>query len=119
MFFFFFREPTKRDYKIPKRNFNAAHRSLLIDLSRNGFTEEFSDFGLRESSKSVTKLELPDLPSDSQSGERALKLTTPASQSAYGIQARHRQIITNVLCHEMRCFFASNGSYVKQFNMMA
>lgn len=126
MIFHFFQEREanqKEAKKIPKINFDATHWSQLIDLSQNGicepgFTEEFLDNEL-ESSKSGIKLELPDLPSHSQSVERAVKLTTSASQSVYGIEARHRHIITKVLCHEMRPSFASKGSYVEQFNMMA
>ena len=52
-------------------------------------TEDFSESELREALLNGTKLDLPDLPSHYQAMEQAVKLTTEASQTVYGFEARH------------------------------
>ena len=98
------------------------HWTQLVNLSQNGvceppFTEGFSENELRESLMNGTKLDLSDLPSHSQCVERAVKLTTEASQSVYGFEARHRHIIAKVLCHKLRpSSSSSKGSDMELFD---
>ena len=54
--------------------------------------KDVSESELRESFLNGTKLDLPDLPSHSQVMEQAIKLTTEASQTVYGLEARHQHI---------------------------
>ena len=74
--------------------------------------EDFSESELRES---LLKLDLPDLPSHSQAMERAVKLTTEASQTVYGFEARHQHITAKVLSQKLRTAFLSKDSYMEQF----
>ena len=55
-------------------------------------TEDSSESELWESLFDGTKLDLPDLPSHSQATEQAVKLTTEASQTVDGFEARHQHI---------------------------
>ena len=77
-------------------------------------TEDFSE--LRESLLIGTKLDLPDLPSHSQTMERAVKLTTEASQTVYGFEAKHQHITAKVWNQKLRTAFLSKGSYREQFD---
>ena len=70
-------------------------------------TEDFSESELRESLLDGTKLDLPDLPSHSQAMERAVKLTTEASQTIYGFEARHQHITAKVLSQKLWTAFMS------------
>jgi len=63
-----------------------------------------------------TELKLPDLPSHSQSVERAVKLTSEASAIVYGQESRHRHIIAKVASHQMRPAFDSKGSYAESYD---
>ena len=73
--------------------------------------EDFSESELRELLLNGTKLDLPDLPSHSQAIERTVKLTTEASQTLYGFEARHQHITAKVLSQKLRTAFLSKGSY--------
>ena len=111
----------KRLKRIPTINFNATHWAQLIDLTLCGIfeppmMEDFSESELRESLLNGTKLDLPDLPSHSQAMERAVKLTTEASQTVYGFEARHHHITAKVLSQKLRMAFLSKGSYMEQFD---
>ena len=55
-------------------------------------TEDFSESELREL--------LLDLPSHSQVMEQTVKLTTEASQTVYGFEARHQALTHNSLSFE-------------------
>ena len=71
----------KRLKKITAINSEATHWSRLISLSESGIcelalTENFSDQELQDALLNGTKLDLPELPSHSQSVERAVKLTS-------------------------------------------
>ena len=76
----------------------------------------FFEFELQESLLNGTKLDLPDLPSHSQAMEWAVKLTTEASQTVYGFEARHQHITAKVLSQKLRTAFMSKGSYREQFD---
>ena len=78
--------------------------------------KDFSDTELRESLLNGTTLDLPDLPSHSHAMERAVKLTTEASQTVYGFEARHQHITTKFLSQKLRMAFLSKGSYREQFD---
>lgn len=122
--FFIFRSsepPKKRLKKITSINFEATHWSTLIDLSQRGIcepavAEDFSTNELLESLLNGTELKFPKLPAHSQGVERAVKLTTEASQIVYGQEARHKHIITKSLCHQIRPAFSSKGKYTEQFS---
>ena len=78
----------KRPKKTTAINTEATHRSQLISLSESGIcepalTEDFSDQELQDALLNDTKPDLPELPSHSQSVERAVKLTSEASHSVY------------------------------------
>ena len=77
---------------------------------------DFSESELQESLLNETKLDLPDLPSHSHAMERAVKLTTEASQTIYGFEARHHHITAKVLSQKSRTAFLSKGSYREQFD---
>ena len=79
-------------------------------------TEDYSESELRESLFNRTKLDLPDLPSHSQAVERAVKLTTEASQTVDGFEARHQHITAKVLSQKLRTAFLSKGSYMEQYD---
>ena len=101
-------------------NFKALHWTDLIDLSVNGVGEppltlDLSDNEIQNSLLTGEKIDLPDFPSHSQGVERAVKLVTEASQSVYGFEARHQQILANVLCQQLRPAFSSKGSYMELF----
>ena len=78
--------------------------------------KDFSGFVLRESLLNGTKLDLPDLPSHSQAMERAVKLTTEASQTVYGFEGRHQHVTAEVLSQKLSTAFLSKGSYREQFD---
>ena len=78
--------------------------------------KDFSESELREPLLNGTKLNLPELPSHSQAMEWAVKLTTEASQTAYGFEARHQHITAKVLSQKLRTAFLSKGSYREQFD---
>ena len=79
--------------------------------------KDFSESELQESLLNGTKLDLPDLPSHSQAMERAVKLTTEASQTVYGFEARHQYITAKVLSQKLRtAFIGSNLTlYIKLY----
>ena len=79
-------------------------------------TEDYSESELRESLLNGTKLDLTDLSSHSQAVERAVKLTTEASQTLYGFEARHQHIAAKVLSQKLRMAFLSKGSYMEQYD---
>ena len=79
-------------------------------------TEDYSESELREMLLNGTKLDLPDLPSHSQAVEWAVKLTTEASQTVYGFEARHQHITAKVLSQKLRMAFLSKGSYMEQYD---
>ena len=75
--------------------------------------KDFSESELRESLLNGTKLDLPDLRSNSQAMK--VKLTTEASQTVYGFDGRHQHITAKVLSQKLRTGFLSKGSYREQF----
>ena len=77
--------------------------------------ERLFEFELRESLLNGNKLDLPDLSSHFQAMEWAVKLTTEASQTVYGSEARHQYITVKVLSQKLRTAFMSKGSYREQF----
>ena len=107
--------------KMTPINFDARHWYELTNLSQKGIcepalTEEFSDHELQNALIHGTKLEIPDLPSHSQSVERAVKLTTEASQVTYGKESRHRHILAKIRCRQMRPPYASKGHYSENYD---
>ena len=78
--------------------------------------KDFSESELRESLLNGTKLDLLDFPSHSQAMERAVKLTTEASQTVYDFEARHQHLTAKVLGQKLRTAFLSKGSYREQFD---
>ena len=78
--------------------------------------EDFSESELRESLLNGTKLDLLDLPSNSQAMEQAVKLTMEASQTVYGFEAKHQRITAKVLSQKLRMSFLSKVSYMEQFD---
>ena len=92
-----------------------------IDLTLCGIFEppmmkDFSESELRELLVNGTKLDLPDLSLHSQAMERAVKLTTQASQTVYGFEARHQHITAKVLSQKLRPAFLSKSSSREQFD---
>ena len=90
-----YEQPAKEKLKkIIAINTEATHWSQLISLSESGIcepalTEDFSDLELQDALLNDTKFDLPELPSHSQTVERAVKLTSEASHSVYGLASRH------------------------------
>ena len=78
--------------------------------------ERFFECELRESLLNETKFDLPDLHSHSQAMEWAVKLTTEASQTVYGFEAKHQHKTAKVLSQKLRTAFMSKGSYREQFD---
>ena len=102
-------------------NFKAVHWTDLIDLSVNEVCEppltlDCSEDELQNSLLTGEKINLLDFPSHSQGVERAVKLVTEASQSVYGFEARHQQILVKVLCQQLRPAFSSKCSYMELFD---
>ena len=56
-------------------------------------------------------LDLPDFPSHAQSVERAVKLVSEASSFVYGLEARHKYILTKVKRRKLRPAFKSKSEY--------
>jgi len=89
--------------KITTFNIEATHLPELTNLSQSGIcepalTEHSSDQAIQDVMLNGRKLELPDQPSQSQSVERAMKLTSSeASQTFYGLYSRYKQILVKVL----------------------
>ena len=115
------KSPVKRLKKITQINPDAGHWSQLIDLDQHGVCEpgmcaHFSDEELQNSLLTGVKLELPILPSHSQSVERCVKLVSDASHQVYGLEARHRHINATVLSRKVRPTFESKSSYVQVFD---
>lgn len=113
--------PKKRLKTITAINTDATHWSELINLSQHGIcepalTEHFSDSDLQNALENGTELKLPDLPSHSQSVERAVKLTSEASVIACGLESRHRHILAKVASRQMRPAFESKGAYDESFD---
>ena len=79
-------------------------------------TEDFSKSELRRSFLNGTKLDSSDLPSHSQAMEWTVKLTTEASQTVYGFEARHQYITAKVLSQKLRTVFLSKGFNMEQFD---
>ena len=116
-------QPKQRLNKITKINTEAAHWSELIDLSQRGIcepslTDEFTKQVLQDALLYRNKLDLPDLPSHSQSVERAVKLTSEASHMVYGLESRHKHILARQMSRSLRPSFASKGSYNANFDEM-
>ena len=78
--------------------------------------KDFSESELQESLLNGTKFNLPDMPSHSQAMERAVKLTTEASQTVYSFEARHQHITAKVLCKKLKTAFLYKGTYREQFD---
>ena len=111
----------KRLKKITKINLAAHHWSELVNLNQPGVcepgvTEDFPMEDIKESLLSGVKLDLPILPSHSQSVERAVKLTSEASYQVYGVDSRHKHIMTKVLSRKLRPAFISKGHYDQCYN---
>ena len=112
----------KRLKKITAIDFKATHWSKLINLSESGIAEPalmsegFTNQNLEDALMNGTKLELPDLPSHSQSVERAVKLTSEAAHFVYGLESRHRHILVKVQSRHMRPSFASKGAYSEGYD---
>ena len=115
-------EPAKKRLKkITPINTEATHWSELISLSQSGIcepaiTEHIPDQVLQEALLNGSKVELPDLPSHSQSVEQAVKLTSEASHTVYGLEARQNHIIARTVSRQMRPSFASKGSYTEHYD---
>ena len=92
------------------------NRFNIIWHFRTTNDERFFEFELRESLLNGIKLDFPDFPSHSQAMEWAVKLTTEASQTVYGFEARHQHITAKFLSQKLRMAFISKGSYSKQFD---
>ncbi|XP_023347138.1 kelch-like protein 20 [Eurytemora carolleeae] len=78
-------------------NFDADRWQDLINLSiaaEPAVTQIFEDQVIIEHLMSGESLDLPDFPSHAQSVERAVKLVSEASSSVYGLEARHKYILT-------------------------
>ncbi|KAK6178315.1 hypothetical protein SNE40_013114 [Patella caerulea] len=111
----------KRLKRITAINTEATHWSELIKLSQPGIcepalTEHLSDEQLQESLLHGDKLELIELPSHSQSVERAVKLVSEASGTVYGLDSRHKHIQAKVLSRRMRPSFVSKGYYTEKYD---
>ena len=61
-------------------------------------------------------IKLPDLPPDSQSVERSVKLVTEASHSYYGFDNGHKSIMAKITSRKMRPKFASKSSYSQTYD---
>ncbi|XP_065659644.1 uncharacterized protein LOC136083793 [Hydra vulgaris] len=112
---------TTRLNKITAINTDAYHWSDLVDLSQTGicepaFTEHILSQHLQESLLNGTKFELPVLPSHTQSLERAVKMTSEACHTVYGIEARHKHIIAKKLSRQKRPNFSSKDSYCQKYD---
>ncbi|CAI9716427.1 Hypothetical predicted protein [Octopus vulgaris] len=65
------------------------------------------------------KLELPDLPSHSQSVESVVKLTSEASHTIDGLESKHKHILPKALSRRMRPSFLSDSSYSENYDDFA
>ena len=95
-------------------NFDAGRWQDLIDLSiatEPAVTQIFEDQVIIEHLMSGEPLDLPDFPSHAQSVERAVKLVSEASSFVYGLEARHKYILTKVKRRKLRPAFKSKSEY--------
>ena len=95
-------------------NFDADRWQDLINLSiatEPAVTQIFEDQVIIEHLMSGESLDLPDFPSHAQSVERAVKLVSEASSSVYGLEARHKYILTKVKSRKLRPAFKSKSEY--------
>ena len=111
----------KRLKRIAAINEHASHWSEMVDLDQPGvcepaLTESFSVEQLNDALKTGEKLEIPDLPSHTQSVERCVKLVSEASHAVYGVESRHRHINARVLGRSVRPAFETKSSYVEIYN---
>ena len=63
-----------------------------------------------------TTPKLTPLPGHSQSVERSVKLVSEASRTVYGLDNRHKSILTKMLGREKRPTFESKGSYKQDYD---
>ena len=116
------RAPLARSKVIPTINPDATTWTELVDISKlkdydcePALTESFSNDDIKAAILNGTPLNLPSFPAHSQSVERAVKLTTEASQKVYGFEARHKQILTKIFSRKSRPAFSSKGRYSLRF----
>ena len=107
--------------KIMAINFNAPTWMKLIniddqDVGEPGTTQLFTDEEIISKISSEEKLEIPDLPSHSQSVERSVKLVSEASNCVYGFESRHRHILAKNLSRKHRKSFISKGYYTQSYD---
>ena len=113
------REPAK---KIPDINWEASHWSNLIDLSAPDGLWEPTTTRIMSRDEIVAHMEakttpkLTPLPGHSQSVERSMKLVSKASRTVYGLDNRHKSILTKMLGREKRPTFESKGSYKQDYD---
>ena len=85
---------------IMKINFDAESWDYLVSVDdiqvEPPTTLCITSENLREAIKSNLKLCVIDMPNNSQSVERAVKLTSEASKQAYGYKKRHKIILTKI-----------------------
>ena len=91
-------KPKIKPKTVMKINFGAESWEDLINVAEIEVepptTVHKSLAELREAIETKQKLSLTDLPNNSQSVERAVKLTSEASKKVYGREKRHNFILT-------------------------
>ena len=116
--------PPKRSKNILPINFEATNCTELVDISTaEGLTEpaltgNISNKDHEASLLNGTELELPCLPSHSQSVERAVKLVSEAGRRVLGLKKYYEHILTRIFSRRMRPAFESKGKYNQEYDIL-
>jgi len=111
---------------VPQINWNAGDWWDLIELTDPSIHIEppcmrlipLDDLKNFKENPTSLSAYLPKLPSHSQSVERAVKLVSTACSVVYGEENRHKTIVTQSKCHEIRPAFESKGQYQAGFEKL-
>lgn len=96
-------------------NFDADKWENLIDYkvaTEPVTTLKFEDREIEEFLMSGNPLPLPVFPSHAQSVERAVKLVSEASVQKYGLEARHKYILSKIKCRVLRPAYNTKTQYM-------
>lgn len=96
-------------------NFNADQWENLInykEATEPATTLRFDDREIEEFLMTGNSLPLPVFPSHAQSVERAVKLVSEASVQKYGLEARHKYILSKIKCRVLRPAYKTKNQYM-------
>ncbi|XP_065645679.1 uncharacterized protein LOC136076138 [Hydra vulgaris] len=107
--------------KIPEINIDAHIWYKLInifdeDIDEPATTQDITDEEIVEKLLSGEKIDLPGLPSHSQSVERSVQLVSMDSRTVFGKEARHKHILAKILSKKHRKSFKSKRYYGETYD---